>query len=226
MRMQFIRVCVGALAAVAALAAPAFAEEARVSFSLRGATDYVWRGVSQSDNNPAVFATAQVNYGNFYAGIGAENVDFAGIDVEYDLWAGWSAPVGPVTLDVGLVRYGYVDAPSGLDLDTLELKVAASTTFGQATIGAAVFYTDDFFATEEEAAYFEVNGRYAFNDRWSVSGVVGQQDSSGVDYATWNVGVSYAIASNVSLDLRYSDTDLDNNDLADGRVVASFRVSL
>ncbi len=226
MRLQFIRVCIGALASAVAFAAPAFADEPSYAFSLTGATDYVWRGVSQSDNNPAIFATAQVNYGNFYAGVGAENVDFAGIDTEYDLWAGWSAPVGPVTLDIGLVRYGYIDAPSGPDLDTLELKVAASTTFGQATVGAAVYYTDDFFATEDDATYVELNGRYTVDDRWSVSGAVAQQDFSGGDYTTWNAGVSYAIASNVSLDLRYSDTDLDNNDLADGRVVASFRVSL
>lgn len=225
MRM-FVRACVGAAALLFAAPGIARAEEPSFSFSLTGATDYVWRGVSQSDNDAAVFATAQVNYGQFYAGVGAENVDFLGINTEYDFWAGWSAPVGPVTLDVGLVRYGYVDAPSGVDLDTIEAKVAVSTTFGQATIGAAVFYTEDYFATEDDATYVEVNGRYAIDDKWSVSGAVAQQDFSGGDYTTWNVGVSYAVAENVSLDLRYSDTDLDNNDLADGRVVAAFRVSL
>jgi uncharacterized protein (TIGR02001 family) len=222
----FVRVFASAAALLLAVPAVAHAEEADFSFSLTGATDYVWRGVSQSDNNPAVFATAQVNYGQFYLGAGAENVDFLGIDTEYDIWGGWSAPVGSVTLDVGFVRYGYVDAPSGADLDTIEAKVGVSTTFGQATVGAAVYFTDDYFATEDEATYVEVNGRYALNDKWSVSGAVAQQDFSGGDYTTWNVGVGYALAENVSLDVRYSDTDLDNNDLADGRIVVSFRVAI
>lgn len=223
---MLVRACVGAAALLFAAPAMAQAEEPSFSFSLTGATDYVWRGVSQSDNNAAVFATARVDWGHFYGIVGAENVDFLGIDTEYDFQAGWSAPVGPVTLDIGLVRYGYIDAPSGVDLDTLEAKVAVSTTFGQATIGAAVFYTDDYFATEDDATYVEINGRYAIDDKWSISGAVAQQDFSGGDYTTWNAGVSYAVAENVSLDLRYSDTDLDNNDLADGRFVASFRVSL
>jgi uncharacterized protein (TIGR02001 family) len=98
-----------------------------VGFGLTGATDYVWRGVSQSDQKPAVFATVSLGYKGFYAGAGTENVRFAGISQEYDLWGGYVADLGPVKLDVGVVRYGYVDAP--VKIDTLEGKAALRDYF-------------------------------------------------------------------------------------------------
>ena len=88
------------LAAATALIAPATAQakDIDVSASLTGATDYVWRGVSQSNSDPAVFATVNVSAGGFYAGAGTENVDFAGIKQEYDLWAGYTLPLLLVSL--------------------------------------------------------------------------------------------------------------------------------
>ena len=148
----------------------------------------------------------------------------------YDIWAGWAGDIGgDVTLDVGVVRYGYIDAPSGVDLDTVELKVAASTTVGKVTLGGAVHWSDDFFATEEQATYAEVNASVPINEKWSMSGAVARQflDNDDASYTTWNAGVSYAVADNVSLDVRYIDTDVDaSGGAADSRVVAGFTVSL
>jgi uncharacterized protein (TIGR02001 family) len=219
-----------AAAGLALITLNAHAEGPDVSFSLTGATEYVWRGVTQSDENPAIFAAATVRQNGFYAGAGAENVDFLGIDTEYDLWAGWAGEVTPgITLDVGLVRYGYLDAPSGLDLDTVEVKAAVSTSFDKLAVGAAVHYTDDYFATEESATYVEVNASMPLTDKWSLSGAVARQileDDSG-SYTTWNAGVGYAVAENVTLGIRYHDTDEDFlGSAGDGRVVLSFSVAL
>ena len=126
------KLCLTALAA-AALVAPAAAQAqdgpVQLSASLTGATDYVWRGVSQSNQDPAVFAAVNVSAGGFYAGAGTENVHFAGIDQEYDLWGGNVVPLGKAKLDIGVVRYGYVDAPA--KIDTLEVKAALSGSVGK-----------------------------------------------------------------------------------------------
>ncbi|MDE2436808.1 MAG: TorF family putative porin, partial [Sphingomonadales bacterium] len=109
------------LYAAAMLAVPSAAQaddKLNVGASLTGATMYEWRGVSQSDNHAAVFAAVNVGYRGFYAGAGTENVDFAGINQEYDLWGGYALPLGKAKLDLGVVRYGYVNAPS--NIDTLE----------------------------------------------------------------------------------------------------------
>ena len=43
---------------------------------------------------------------------------------------------GPVTLDLGVIYYGYVDQPSGSHEDYWEFKAAGSIPAGPATLGA------------------------------------------------------------------------------------------
>ncbi|MBT9446777.1 MAG: TonB-dependent receptor [Hyphomonadaceae bacterium] len=220
--------CLGVILGAAALCA-APADAAEVSFGASAATDYVWRGVSQSDENPAIFVTGQVSHKGFYAGAGAENVDFLGIDTEYDLWAGWAGEVAGVSVDVGVVRYGYVDAPAGTDLDTVDFKLGVSDTLGPATLGAVAMYTPDYFATENPSIYGEVNLAFAVAEKWTLSGAVGRQeiDPDSASYTHWRLGAAYAVNDNVTLTLNYHDTDAHAaGKVFDSRVVVGFRVKL
>ena len=197
-----------------------------VSFSLSAATDYVFRGISQSAEDPAVFAAVSVNYQGFYAGAGTENVDFPGIDQEYDLWVGYVFDMTEGTsLDVGVVRYGYVDSP--VDIDTVEFKAALSTSVGQTGFGAAGYWTPDYFGTDDDGFYAEINAAQPLNENLRVSGAVGHQwISAGSDYLTWNVGASYIVLPGATVDVRYHDTDTNAfGTLADSRLVGSFSVS-
>lgn len=232
-------------AALAVLAAPACAQEAatyedktpaanvqdsvasdlKVSFGLTGATDYVWRGVSQSNSDPTVFATANLAYKGFYAGVGTENVSFLGIDQEYDLWAGYVANLGAVALDVGVVRYGYVDAP--VPIDTLEGKVALSGNAGNLGLKASAYYTGNFFGSKRDAWYGEVAASYPLTDKLTLSGAYGHQQVVGLrNHETWNLGASYAVLPGASVSVRYHDTaGLGSARNVKGRVVGSFSVS-
>ena len=231
MKIRYLVSGVTMAAAMIAAGAAQAQDGATWSFGVRGATDYVWRGVSQTDRNPAVFVSGQVNLSNgFYAGAGAENVDFnEGTDAEYDFWVGWAGKLSDsVTLDLGAVRYGYIGAPDGSDYDTVEIKAALSTRVGQATLTGSVYATDDFFGTEDSAVYYEVAASSPIADKWNIDGAVGRQTVSvaGGDYTTWNVGVTYAATSNVGLDLRYHDTNAhDFSDNHDSTVVASVKLS-
>ena len=219
---------------IVGLAVPASAEDESaspaVSFSMTGATEYVWRGVEQSAGQPAIFGAVNVSYGNFYFGAGAENVDFADINTEYDLWAGWTTGLGENTvLDLGVVRYGYIDAPSGLDLDTVELKAGLNHTVGDVSLGATLMITDDFFATEESAQHIEISASKPIAEKWTLSGSFGHQmlDDDTGNYSHWNVGVSRAVSDNISLDFRYIDSDADYlGGAADERLVFSFSVAM
>lgn len=221
------------LAALAvALAPAAHAQQADLSFSVTGATDYVWRGATQTDRNPAIFVAGQATFKNgFYAGAGAENVDFnEGTDAEYDLWAGWAGKISDgLTLDVGAVRYGYLGAPDGSDYDTIELKAALTGAVGAASVTGSVYATNDFFGTEDSAVYYEVAASMPVAPKWTVGGAVGRQtlaDSAG-DYTTWNLGASWAFVQRLSLDVRYHDTDAHNfGDGYDAAVVASLKFAL
>ena len=216
-----------AAALAACLSTPAMAQDASavdVSVGLSAATDYVWRGVSQSDEDPAVFATVQVTAGGFYAGAGTENVDFAGVKQEYDLWAGYVLPLGGTTkLDVGVVRYGYVDAPA--DIDTVEIKGALSTSVGQTGLGLATYWTPDYFGTDNSAIYTEVTASQPLMDKLTLSGAVGYQSisNSGADYVNWNAGLKYEVLPGASVDVRYHDTD-EAGDVFGSRIVGSFAI--
>lgn len=214
----------------AVLPAAAFAQDGEasgpdISVSLTGATDYVWRGVSQSNNDPAVFAAINVSYGGFYAGAGTENVDFAGVKQEWDLWGGYVFDLGGAKLDLGVVRYGYVDA--GADIDTLEVKAGLSGKAGKLGLGATAYHTWDYFGTGQGATYLEANASYPVTDDFTLSGAFGHQQIDNLpDYNTWNLGLSYAVARAGKIDLRYHDTDTGAfGKLGQARVVGSFTLA-
>lgn len=196
-----------------------------LSIGLSAATDYVWRGVSQSNNDPAVFGTIGFNHKGFYAGMGTENVDFAGIDQEWDLWAGYVVSLGKIKLDLGVVRYGYVDAPA--DIDTLEAKAALTGNAGKLGGGIAVYHTRDYFGTRQDATYVEASASYRLTEKLSISSAFGHQQISNLpNYSTWNLGLSYAVGKGSVLGVRYHDTDTDAfGRLGNGRVVGLFSLS-
>ncbi|HEV7227208.1 TorF family putative porin [Brevundimonas sp.] len=194
------------------LASHAKAQETDTAFNVAASTDYVFRGVSQTEEDPAISAGIDLTSGAFYAGAWASNVSFPGDDdtnAEVDLYGGWRGEVAGWALDVGGVAYLYTNQPGGADYDYVEAKVAASRAIGPATIGAAVFWSPDFFgAAEDEATYVEANAAFTPADRWTVSGTLGRQFvSSDFDYTTWNLGAAYQLTDNLTVDVRYHDTD-------------------
>ena len=201
----------GAARSADAPAAPAEVKPFVLTFNIGANTDYEFRGVSQTNNRGSVFGGADATIlGIGYAGIWLSNVDFLnGTQAEYDIYAGVKPVLGPVTFDVGVIRYGYTSQPAGPKETYWELKVAPSMAVGPATVGLAYYYSDDFFGETGKATYYEINGSLPIGKTpFSVSGALGHQEIVGpADYNTWNVGLGYAFNSHVSLDLRYWDTD-------------------
>lgn len=199
------------------------------AFNAAVGSDYVFRGVSQTEEDPAISAGVDLTTGSFYAGAWASNVSFVGDDdtnAEVDLYGGYRTETAGWNLDLGVVGYLYANQPSGADYDYLELKAAASRAVGPATVGAAVYWSPDFFgAAEDEATYVEANAAFSPAAKWTVSGALGRQFvSSDFDYTTWNVGAAYALTDTLALDVRYHDTDEhDFGEVYGARAVASLK---
>lgn len=189
--------------------------EAQISGTVTLTTDYLFRGVTQTSNNPAIQGGIDYAGGAFYAGVWGSNVDFGADEtLELDLYAGFRPTLGPVALDLGLIGYFYPGATDALgEYDYVEAKLAASVAPTDAlTLGAALFYSPEFFGETGRATYAEVNAAYAFTDAFSVSGAFGSQDiQAGARYETWNIGASL-FAAGLKFDLRYTDTDLSGLD--------------
>ncbi|MGR4864146.1 TorF family putative porin [Caulobacter sp. LARHSG274] len=210
--MKFLKLALVAAAATVAMGGAAMAEELKLSYNVGVASDYIFRGVSQTQNDPQVFGGVDATYGIGYAGVWASNVDFGADDpsAEIDLYTGVKPTVGDTNLDLGVIYYSYVK-DKGLTpgaYSYFEVKAAASRSLGPATVGLAAYYSPEFPGKTGEAIYYEVNGSIPAGEKLSFSGALGHQeiDSAG-DYATWNIGGTYAVTPNLALDARYSDTD-------------------
>jgi uncharacterized protein (TIGR02001 family) len=217
--------------AAALLAATPFAafaqDDVDIAFNVAVTSDYVFRGVSQTDEDPAISGGVDLTAGSFYAGAWASNVDFGDdTDAEIDLYGGYRTEAGGYALDFGVVGYLYVNAPGGADYDYVEFKAAASRAIGDFTGGIALYVSPDFFGADDEATYLELNGAYATTAGWTISGAVGQQwlDVSD-DYVTWNLGAAYALTDNLTFDVRYHDTDIDGLAIAEDRFVATIKAA-
>ena len=199
-----------------AIAAPASAEDApklAVAWNLGVQSDYVFRGVSQTDSKPSGFGGVDLTYDKLYAGAWTANVDFkpfgdAKTTQEIDVYAGVRPVVATVNFDLGVQYYGYVNEPTGPKPHYTEVYAKATKAFGPATWGASVFYSPEFGYKSGTAWYYEANLAYAIDKKWSASGAVGRQEiQKAGDYTTWNAGIGYALTDHLGLDVRYYDTD-------------------
>lgn len=230
--MKLTKLALCAAAATALFGGSAMAQDFAVTGNVAIASDYVFRGVSQTMEDPAIQGGVDVTSGLFYAGLWASNVDFGtSTDAEVDAYVGVKPELGGFTFDLAAIYYGYIDSPAGPEEAYWEFKAAASRAFGPVSLGAALYYSPDFYAETGDAIYYEVNGAYAINDTWSASGAIGYQTfdelPSAAEYATWNLGVSWAFAPHLTADLRYHDTEEDFKDLvgdnAESRVVLGIK---
>lgn len=215
-------VCVSMLALALAAGSAQAQTQPEVSFNIGVTSDYVFRGFSQTNEEPAIQGGVDASFGSFYAGAWASTVDFGDdTDAELDIYGGYLFDVAGFDFDVGVIGYHYVGAPNFTDYDLVEFKATVARSIDRVSFGAGVYYSPDFFGADEQATYVEGNLGFAVTDRFSVSGAYGKQylDVSD-DYSTWNVGGELALTNSLSLDVRYHDTDVDGP-LSEGRVTAT-----
>ncbi len=220
---------IGSLALAGAAQAADEEKPVAVAFNIGANNNYEFRGISQTDNDPSVFGGVDLTIMKIgYAGTWLSNVDFGnGTDFEYDIYAGIKPTVGPATLDLGVIRYGYSGSPKGSHQDYWEFKAAGSVPAGPVTLGVAAYYSPEFFGKTGDAVYYEANAAASIpNTKFSVSGALGYQQVKGpADYTTWNAGVGYALTDHIGLDLRYWDTDKHSfGKIYKSRAVASIKL--
>ncbi len=234
--MKPLKLCT-ALATALLLALPmaAFAQDAEgeeatplVNWSLAATSDYVWRGVSQSDEHPTGQAGLTFNIpGGFYAGGWASGVDFGDGDpkFEVDYFVGYNVDFSDsVNFDVMLNRYTY---PGANESNFNEL--ITKTTFAD-TYSLTAAYSNDFGGSDTDAWYVAGGASFGLPRDFSLDLNVGRSlfdDAYSEDYTDWSVGVSKGFGM-VSASLGYYGTDGKGRDIygkmADNRVVLTLSV--
>ncbi len=137
--------------------------EGTVTANVALTSDYVFRGISLSDNGPAIQGGFDYTTDAWYAGVWGSNVVEG---LELDVVGGITPTTGPVDWDIGFIGYFYPGADDdGAEFDYYEIKVGASHDFtDQLTAGAAVYYSPDNYGDTGDATYWEVNASYEITD--------------------------------------------------------------
>ena len=229
-------------ACIAACIAPATAL-AGTSGNIALTSDYVFRGVSQTDEEPALQGGIEYAHDSgFYAGAWGSNVswlsDLPGeisSSLELDGYLGFRGKAGEAfAYDLGVLTYWYPgDFPDGFNsADTTELY--AGFTFAPSdalSLGLKYSYaaTDLFgYADSDGSGYLDASLNWTFVPGWTLNLRGGRQwieNNEDFEYADWKLGVTRAFDSGFSIAAAWTDTDADQalytnaygNEIADGR---------
>jgi uncharacterized protein (TIGR02001 family) len=204
-----------------------------VSANVGYTTDYVFRGISQTNEEAAVQGGVDLTCGRFYLGTWGSSIAF-GNGTEIDIYGGFRTTTGPINWDLGFIYYSYPGAASYLDLDFFELKVAASgDVWKGGTLGGAVFFSPEYTGNAGEV--WTLEGTFAqvlpnvgmFTPTFSATiGHLEFQDYDYLSYTYWNVGLTLGFHEKWAVDLRYWDTDIGSSlcyAVCDERFVASVK---
>lgn len=243
-----------ALAAFTLGAAPALAgdggwlDDANFSGNVSIASDYVFRGISQTNSNPAV--QGGFDYASpvgLYVGAWASNVAFGG-SIEMDWYGGFASEVAGLSYDLGVIYYAYPKSHDDPEFNFFEgyLKLGyALPALGpvEPSLGAGYAYSPDFFGEDGKAHYLngslslglpyglglaaEVGWQKVEGDKSTGDGN-GLDGDDGFDYVHYRFG-AWTSLKGFDLDVSYHNTTeatFLGRSIADDRVVFTVSRSL
>ncbi len=215
-----------------AMAADAAASPHTVAYNLGVTSDYVFRGISQTQHDPALSGGVDYSHANgFYAGAWLSNQNWvktggtntplndpykSSSSLELDLYGGYKGAVGDVGYDLGAIHYYYPgDKVAGqVSPDTTEIYLAG--TWKTVTLKYSHAVSDYFIGwgtlgtTKTKGSnYLELNVTHDLGNGWGLLGHIGAQKIKNLaasDYTDWKVGVTKD-AGFGTFTLAYSDTD-------------------
>jgi len=214
----------------AALVVASGTAQADVSSTITIASDYDFRGITQTALDPAFQASLDwEGESGLYAGLWGSNIDFGqdggegfdqvDLNVELDFILGFAGSFTEnLGYDVGATYYKYLGDDSGdVDFDYLELYTGLSYKI----LSGTVWYSPDFSNSGETAWYAELNAEvpvvwevnlllhagYNFGDYWDSDEV-----AYGNEFYDYSVGLGRSFG-NFDFELKYIDgSDLEEAD--------------
>lgn len=197
-----------ASSAVMAQAAP----ESSLSFNVGGVTDYRYRGLSQSRNQPAI--QGGVDYADksgFYVGAWASTIKWikdsgnaaAPTDgsLELDIYGGYKGSAGAIAYDVGVLRYEYV-GNKGLAVNPNTTEVYAAITYGMFTAKYSHALTNTFGnADSKNSNYIDLSAAIDLGSGFSLTPHIGRQvikNQPGFSYTDYSLTLGKDLGKGLS----------------------------
>jgi len=192
-------------------------DKGNFSANIAYTTDYVFRGISLSNDNAALSGGFDWGYSGFYVGTWASSISPVEDEtLEIDFYGGYGGELKGISYSLDLLYYyypGQTGDPSP-DLDYFEFGGTLGYTFAaplQPTIGFGVMHSTDFFAESGDATYYKGNIDLSLPAEFGLSFTYGYQDldedKNGINgYNHWGVNLSRSL-SIFDFTIGYSDTD-------------------
>lgn len=146
---------------------------AAVSGNIGGTSNYLWRGVTQTNDSVAIQGGIDYSHDSgFYAGTWASNVDF-GDDTSYelDLYAGYGGNITEdLSYDIGYLYYAYPDAEGSIDFG--ELHGAITWKWFELSYSQVINAGDDVAAEpldNKDMSYLAATASFPLTDKLSLS---------------------------------------------------------
>lgn len=201
------------LAATAALAAAGTASAGEFSSTITAASEYDFRGVSQSAKDPALQASLDfATDSGFYVGTWASNVDFGGAEsIEIDAYLGWAYEgENGIAWDFGVTRYFYPDDEADVDYDEFYAKV------GYGNYGVELWWAPDYGNSGAETWYYAGTADFELAESWVLNLGIGYQTGQYFENAVGSGDASYWVYSvgvtktwgNFEISLKYQGLDV------------------
>jgi uncharacterized protein (TIGR02001 family) len=221
-----------ALGAASAFAADAPDSPHTVSGNMSFASEYIYRGIAQTDGAPALQGGFDYSHASgVYVGVWGSNISWladsvagSGPSLELDVYGGYKFAVGPVALDLGVLTYNYPGtgrADGAGNPDTEEVYAAATVSYFTVkyshTLGSLFGWVkadSEGTALDPEektkgSGYLELNAAFDLGNGYGLSAHVGDQSVKGretAEYTDYNIALSKDLGYGVAKIL-YSDTD-------------------
>ncbi len=185
-------------------------DDLEISANVALTSNYVWRGMTQSHNSPAIQGGFDLDYKGAYVGIWGSNVEFGdsypNASLEADLYAGYANEIAGFSYDVGYVQYTYANESDELNFGEAYAKLGYD--FEVVAVGAAYYMGIETNDTDPDDAW-EVSASAPLPMEFSVDATYGDYDTLGAYYL---VGVNKSLGK-FDFTLAYTandETDEDN----------------
>lgn len=190
------------------------ASEVETVVNIAGASNYVFRGMTQTNDKAALSLEGIVSYNGFFTGLWTSNIDFEGLDAdkELDLYAGYTRDIYGFETTLTYTKFMYPNSKDLSNVDETELKVIYP--IDKLSLGGKYSISTYVENDGKSYNYYEGLASYDF-DVIKLNTSTGSLKNAGDNY-TLGISKLFELSKgSLNLELIYSNFSADSESLKD-----------
>lgn len=190
------------------------ANDIDTAFNITGASNYLVRGITQTNDKAALFLEGTLLYNGFFTGAWTSNIEFEGLDGdrEIDLYAGYSKEIFGFETTLTYTKFLYPDSKDIANLDETEIKVVYP--IDKFSLGGKYIFGVYVENDGEKLDYYEGFASYDF-DILKLNGSTGSFEDMGDNFEISVSRVFDLQKGSLKLELLYNEFYSDNSSSED-----------